>query len=453
MVLIKLKTLICKSQVPIDSNIKKLLASIKYTALGIAFIIDKKSQVLGVATDGDIRNILLKNIKITDNCKLAMNENFVYLNENYTEEEVIKKFDENIRIIPILDSKKRLLKIIDKTSFVPDHNVEIYTKVPARLSLSGGGTDFTSFFVEEDGLAITLSINLYTHIRLIKRSDQVIKINSVDFNFEKSFKNINDIKPSGKLKLILSAIKKINPNYGFDLKIKSDFKPSSGLGGSAAVLVGIISSFLKLDNTYLDNYKIAALAYEIERHDLNIKGGWQDQYSAVFGGFNLIKFSSKSNLVIPIKIDDYLKQDLEKKLILCDLGIMHNGNKKNYSKVKITSNRKTIQKLKELTENTLFSLLKFETDYIGYAFKESMKIKKTVNPDSINNKIEKIINRLYRYGAKGIRILGTGGGGHLLIYLADEDIFKLTNEIVKMNLKIVDFQIECKGIQNWLIKN
>ena len=113
-------------------------------------------------------------------------------------------------------------------------------------------------------------------------------------NIKKSYLSLEEFLNSEKcsLDLIKATIKVLNPSFGFDLYIQSDFPISSGLGGSAVVVSSIIGCFNEFRIDKWSSYEVAELAYEAERLNMGITGGWQDQYATVFGGFNYIEFTS-----------------------------------------------------------------------------------------------------------------------------------------------------------------
>ena len=85
---------------------------------------------------------------------------------------------------------------------------------------------------------------------------------------------------------------------GFELFTHADCPPGSGLGASSTMVVALIGAFERWLRLGLDRYEIARLALDVEREDLGIRGGRQDQYCAAFGGFNFMEFGERDRVVV-----------------------------------------------------------------------------------------------------------------------------------------------------------
>ena len=133
------------------------------------------------------------------------------------------------------------------------------------------------------------------------------------------------MKFDGKLDLVKSVIKLLNPDFGFELYTYSDVPPGSGLGGSAVLLSAIIGAFNNFRENKFNDYEIAELAFHAERVELGLAGGWQDQYATVFGGFNFMEFKDHENIVNPLRVSGDIINELEDSLILCYSGLNHNS--------------------------------------------------------------------------------------------------------------------------------
>ena len=83
-------------------------------------------------------------------------------------------------------------------------------------------------------------------------------------------------------------------------------------------MVAMLTAMARWKGIMLDAYAMADLAYEVEREDLKIDGGYQDQYAATFGGFNFIEFHGRNNVVVnPLRIKkDIIHAILERYMFL-----------------------------------------------------------------------------------------------------------------------------------------
>src|SRR3990170_292361 len=103
---------------------------------------------------------------------------------------------------------------------------------------------------------------------------------------------------------------------GFDLFLHTNAPPGSGLGSSSAVIVsvvGLVAEHLGLD---LSPHELAEMACRLEREDLGIPGGLQDQYAATFGGFNYMEFGASEVVVNPLRVPDATVHELEHNMLL-----------------------------------------------------------------------------------------------------------------------------------------
>ena len=169
---------------------------------------------------------------------------------------------------------------------------------------------------------LSATINRYAYGTLRPREDRQIGIQSLDLDTVASIA-LEEARPDGdRLDLIKAAIQKVasDSETGFDLFLHSAAPPGSGLGSSSAVvvaLVGLLSAHMRLP---LTDYEIARLAYTVEREDLGLKGGTQDQYAAVFGGFNFMEFRADEVIVNPLRVAPETINELEYNLLLCFTG-------------------------------------------------------------------------------------------------------------------------------------
>lgn len=442
-----------------DVTIREALAKIDVNKKGIVMVHDDNHIVVGTVTDGDIRQNLLANKMLNDPVKICMNVNFVSARGNPQREQILKIFSSNVRVLPILDVEGHLVKIVTSDSLrsSPQGRLSAHARAPVRLSFGGGGSDVTNFFSEIGGAVINSTVSLYTHTAMRLRDDSKIIIESLDLGEREAFGNFDDLKfGASNLPLIRAVIEIIEPEFGFELQVHSDYPFSSGLGGSSAVVASILGCFneLRLDKWNL--YELSELAYQVERLHLNIAGGWQDQYATVFGGINFMEFKLEKNIVYPLRLTKECKFQLENSLVLVDTGIKHNSDDIHIKQRQALQVNPAIHGLVkdnvEMTYQMRDMLLKGDLSNFGKLLNDAWQNKRCFAENISSSKLDDIYDFAIENGATGGKLLGAGGGGFFLFYVQPWKKFELLHSLKSKGLMAQPFSFDELGLCSWTVR-
>ncbi len=295
-------------------------------------------------------------------------------------------------------------------------------RTPLRVSFAGGGTDFPHWFHEKPGAVLCATIANYTRVTLYPRADRHVRIRSVDLGYMSNYHIDEGPVYDGMMDLVKAAITRLGCNRGMDLDISSEAPPGSGLGGSSALVSSVIGAVSQFQNIKLDDYEVADLNYQIERKDLGIPGGVQDQYGTTFGGFNLIEFSKDGVLVNPLRLSADTLADLEAHLLMCYVGNVRASTglvdrQIRYAREKRSTTLDGMARIYSLVYDMKAALLKGNLTEFGELLHEGFVNKKRMNPDVTEGTPTDELYELARQkGAIGGKLLGAGGGGYLLLY-------------------------------------
>ena len=436
-------------------TIKEALKKVEENHQGMVFTFTFDQVITGIATDGDIRRALLDGASLEDPISACSNKDFVWASVDTPRENLIKKLDGHIRVLPLLDESKKLHMVVSK-DFLPlreEEEIYIRSRAPVRVSFGGGGSDVTHYFSGDSGAVINTAISLYSHASMKIVDDQSIEIHSLDLNEILYARTLEEaLSQKGPFGLILAILKLVNPQYGFRLYLHSDFPLGSGLGGSATLSAAVLGCFNMLRKDRWDSHELAEIAFQAERLHLGIAGGWQDQYAAVFGGFNFLEFDSKQNIINPMRLQNYTLQELEESLVLCDTGIAHESGNIHQDQKKTTSSYSVKKKVKENVELTYTirnHLLRGELEEFGLALNKAWQLKKTFSNMITSKEIDNIYESALENGALGGKLLGAGGGGFFIFFVPPFQKHNLLRHLKKIGLSVRPFRFEPDGLQTW----
>jgi D-glycero-alpha-D-manno-heptose-7-phosphate kinase len=328
------------------------------------------------------------------------------------------------------------------------------SRAPLRISFCGGGTDVSPYPEERGGVVLSATINKYAYASLLPRKDKKVTIASLDYDVVAKYERGEGVKFDGNLDLVKAAIHRLGGESGLDLFVHSDAPPGSGLGSSSTLVVALIGAFREWLSKPLTDYEIAELAYQIERVDMKIAGGRQDQYAATFGGFNFIEFSKDFTVVNPLRIKPSILNELEYRLLLCYTGEtrLSAGILKRQTESYVSKKDEVVRALDGLKEDTTRmknSLLLGRLDQLGELLHEAWVKKKHLDREISSGRIDNLYSTARKHGALGGKILGAGGGGYLLALCRFDKKHIVAEKLENAGGQIVEFGFEFRGLDTW----
>ncbi len=326
-------------------------------------------------------------------------------------------------------------------------------KAPLRISFCGGGTDVAPYPAERGGVVLSSTVDKYAYASLRPRADDRLRIRSLDYDIVTNYDR-SKLEYDGELDLVKAVARHFEMPTGADLFIHSDAPPGSGLGSSSTMcvaLVGVFAEWLKMPMT---SYEMAELTFRIEREELAIAGGRQDQYAATFGGFNYIEFFESITVVNPLRIRPELRHELEYNLLLCYTGQTRLSAHIVESQTRSYQERRepvvrALDRMKELTQEMKTALLTGELPTFGKLLHVAWMEKKQLDEKISSTRIDNLYSLARRHGAVGGKILGAGGGGYLLLYVPFTKKQQVARVLSEAGGAIVPFTFTEEGLATW----
>ncbi|WP_321961140.1 CBS domain-containing protein [Paraburkholderia sp. J7] len=447
------KDLVVRHEQPVVDAI----AVIEHGPTQIALVVDDMNVLVGVLTNGDIRRFLMQGGHTTAPVHGCMNRKFHALPFGTSREELLKLFDLGYNAVPLLDPEGRLVEFATPDFFPPNKEVAVLSRAraPVRISFSGGGTDLTYYFMQNGGVVLNSSIALYAHATLIPSSSSEINIISHDIDRHEHYSSLRALLDSPDKGLLSSVVSVIRPDFGFDLYVHSDFPVGSGLGGSSAVATSVVGAFNELRLDKWSTYEIAELSFQAERLCFSISGGWQDQYASAFGGFNLIEFDGKRNMVHSLRLEDSIRNELEECLVLCNTGIKHDSGKIHVQQREDFHKSDRNQQLLDMVElcrKMHKHLIRGDLNEFGKSLHEAWVIKHGLSSAISGNTLDAIYNAALEAGALGGKLLGAGGGGFFLFYVQPRNRAAVCSQLKALGCTLSTVRFEQEGVTSWRTK-
>ena len=332
--------------------------------------------------------------------------------------------------------------------------IKIRARAPLRVSYAGGGTDVPPYPSLMGGVVLSSTIQNYAYCSIAPRTDDKFSVTREDQDVRYGPETLQDLKGGGEVEFVRAVAKRFGTDEGFDASLRYDALPGTGLGSSSALCVSLIGAFREWKGNSMTDYDIANLAYDVERKDVGVPGGMQDQYASTFGGFNLIEFKKEANIVNALRIKRETLNELEYNSLLCFTGTTRRSGGILQRQIESYEHRnpeimQALRRMKELTLQMKDFLLTGNLRDFAEMLNAEWDIKKKLDQAISTEDVEKLLHVAKMNGAIGGKLLGAGGGGFLFLYCDSGKRVHVEEAVESLGAKAFPVRFDEDGLQTW----
>ncbi|MBV9509723.1 MAG: dehydrogenase [Caulobacteraceae bacterium] len=333
-------------------------------------------------------------------------------------------------------------------------------RAPLRLGLAGGGTDLSPYCEEYGGAVLNCTIDRYAYAFIQPRDDGRVMFRARDLGAEECFDSPADVA-RGALALHRGVYQRVVRDFcgGFGPSVTItttiDAPAGSGLGSSSALVVALVDAFRAHVDLPLGQYEIAHLAFEIERLDLGLAGGRQDQYAAAFGGANFIEFFGADRVLVnPLRVPARILNEVESSLVVCFTGRSRESAAIIETQVANINARspEAMEALHQLKADAIemkAALLKGEIWEMARILDRSWAAKKITARNVTNPHVDALYAAARNAGAVAGKVSGAGGGGFMMFMVAPEDRLGLIEALNTAGGAASAVKFTDRGCETW----
>ncbi len=342
----------------------------------------------------------------------------------------------------------------------------VRARAPLRLGLAGGGTDVSPYCDQFGGAVLNATIDKYAYAMIETLEDDRIELVTTDQRqrWEGAAEPKLPIDGRGPLALHRAVYNRIVREFNggqplrFRLTTFADAPAGSGLGSSSTLVVAMVKAFVEMLSLPLGEYETASLAYQVERIEMGLSGGKQDQYAATFGGFNFMEFYDHDRVIVnPLRVKNWIISELEASMLLYYTGVSRESAR-IVDEQRVNVERKdpvaieAMHGLKREATQTKEALLKGDFDLYARALRTSWETKKRTASQISNASIDQVYEKALAGGARAAKISGAGGGGFMMLMVDPARRMDVVGVLKECGGEVMNCHFTKYGTQGWRIR-
>lgn len=297
----------------------------------------------------------------------------------------------------------------------------INASAPTRVDLAGGTIDIPPLFLFHEGAAtVNFAISMLAKCRIETRDDDKIILESVDrgVSFETTLDRMRELKNEPRLELLSKLVYFFKPETGFNMTTESEAPAGAGLAGSSTLNIACIGALNTLVGGRYSPDRFIPIAAAVECQVIKVPTGYQDYYSAQFGGPACIHFAPDGMTREPLDIDI---ATLESRVAVCYTGEPRNSGTNNWEITKrhIDGDPELFDIFEGIRDGSLRlrdALVRKDWDAVGFILKDAHPLRKRLSPHITTPHMDELIETAMQNGAIAPKVCGAGGGGCIAFF-------------------------------------
>lgn len=300
----------------------------------------------------------------------------------------------------------------------------IESSAPTRVDLAGGTIDIPPLFLFHEGAAtVNFAVSMLAHCRIETRDDNRIILESIDQKqtFETTAEDIAVLRDTPELELLAKLVYFFRPTNGFKMTTESEAPAGAGLAGSSTLNIACIGALNKLVGDRYTPDRFIPIAAAVECQVIRVPTGYQDYYSAQYGGVSCINFGPEGMSREALDIDT---DTLERRIVICYTGEPRNSGTNNWEITKrhIDGDKEIFdifEGIRDSSLNVRSALLADDWNELGGILTRAFPARKRLSPNITTPQMDHLIETAHANGAIATKVCGAGGGGCIAFYCED----------------------------------
>lgn len=327
----------------------------------------------------------------------------------------------------------------------------IESSAPTRVDLAGGTIDIWPLYLfHPRASTVNFAINLRASCRIETRDDRRIVLESRDrkVSFETELAAIEDLIREERLELISKLVHFFKPTTGFHLTAYSEAPAGAGLAGSSALNIACIGALNRLVGNRYDERKFITIAANIETTVIRVPAGFQDYYSAFYGGTSCIHFQADGIEREALEID---VETLERRIAICYTGEPRLSGTNNWE---ITKNHidgdaelfRLFDGIRDSSIRMREALLKNNWQEVSRTMRDAYPGRKRLAPGVTTPQMDRLVEKALAHGAEAAKVCGAGGGGCIAFLCAEGRRQDVERALIEEGVEMIDWKLSREGL-------